>query len=312
MENNIAKPNKYLQPFSHKAWKVMGVQLQQANFRAMHKRKNKFVEFTHRFSKNILGLIGLFMLLFIIISAFVIPFTTLDPTLSNINNKFKQVFTGEHILGTDELGRDVWAFLWHGLRFSFMLAFLAATIDLFIGVVLGTMMGYFNKFDIVMQHIIKVLSNIPTILVMILMTLVFKPSFWILVLSITITGWISMANQMRAQIKRAKNFEWVIASKLLGTPSWKIIKNFVPVLIPMMITKLVFTIPGAILSEAALAIIGLSIPNTPTLGNLISNGASLVTIFPRYVIIPSFMLICVTTSIQFIGKSLQESIRRQR
>ena len=312
MENTVAKPNKYLQPFAHMSWKIVGAQIEKANYRSMHKKQNSFVEFVYRFSNNILGLVGFFTLLTLIIMAFTIPYTTLDPTIANVNNKYKNVFTDNHYLGTDNLGRDVWAILWHGLRFSFLLAFSATAIDLILGVLIGTMMGYFDKFDRIMQQIIKIGVNIPTILIMIILLLVFDPSFWFLVLSMTITGWIGMANQMRAQIKRAKNFEWVIASKVLGTPSWKIIKNFFPVLIPMIITQLVFTIPGAILSETSLAVIGLSIPNEPTLGNLISDGASLVTIYPRYAIIPSTILIVITTSIQFIGNSLQEATRRQR
>ena len=128
----------------------------------------------------------------------------------------------------------------------------------------------------------------------------------------TFTGWIGMSNQMRAQILRAKNYLWVTASKVLGTKEYKILLNFIPVIIPMLITQLVFTIPGAILSEASLAVIGLSIPGAATLGNMIADGAKIITLYPRFTFIPSLSLVLITTSIQFIGNATQDALRRQR
>lgn len=309
---NVAAPNKYLQPFARKQWEIVGAQEDRAERNSMQIKTKGYTEFFYRFGKSFLGIFGLITLVTIILCAFIIPYTTQDPTIANINNKYQQVFSTGHLLGTDEIGRDIWALLWHGLRFSILLAIAATFIDIFLGVLIGILMGYFEKFDRFMQQIIKVLANLPVILVMMITMLIFKPSFWIMVLSLSITGWIGMSNQMRAQVKRAKNFEWVTASKILGTPSRKIIKNFLPVIIPMLITQLVATIPGAILSETALAVIGLSMPNVPTLGNMIASGAEIVTIFPRYVLIPSFTLILITSSLQFIGNATQYALRRQR
>lgn len=80
----------------------------------------------------------------------------------------------------------------------------------------------------------------------------------------------------------------------------------------MLITQLVFTIPGAILSETGLAFIGLSLPNVPTIGNMISEGQQYITIYPRYTLIPSFMLVGLVTAIQLIGNATQDALRRQR
>ncbi|MGV2392568.1 UNVERIFIED_CONTAM: hypothetical protein O8I53_06150 [Campylobacter lari] len=99
---------------------------------------------------------------------------------------------------------------------------------------------------------------------------------------------------------------------MLGTPTYKVLANYLPVLIPLLITEIVFNIPGIILSETSLAFIGLSIPNEPTLGNLISEGSKIFTTYPRYVLIPSFVLILVTTSIQLMANAVQDSLLRQR
>lgn len=173
-------------------------------------------------------------------------------------------------------------------------------------------MGHFRIFDKIMTFIIKVVSNIPSIIVLIVITIVLQPTFWVIVFALTFTSWTEIANQMRSQVLRAKNYEWVSASKILGTPTWKILLNYLPVVLPLLITEIVFHVPGVILSETSLAFIGLSIPNKSTLGNLITEGSKIFATSPRYVLVPSFMLILVTTSIQLISAGVQDSLLRQR
>ncbi len=309
--NPSTSPNKYLQPFAHKQWEIIGDILESREDHTLKPKGRPFYEFSHRFGKNFGGLVGFFILSLLIIFAVILPFTTQDPKAADINNTYENLFSKGHILGTDDLGRDVWARLWYGLRFSLGIAVMAALIDVLIGLTIGILMGYSEKFDSVMQFIIKVVSNIPTIIIMIIAMIALKPSFWIIVMALTLTGWIGMAQQIRAQVKRAKNYEWVTASRVLGTPSRKIILNFIPVTIPILITQLVFTIPGAILSEASLAFVGLSIPNEATLGTLLTDGSGVITLFPRFTLIPAFLLVSLTTSVQLIGNATQDAFRRQ-
>ncbi|WP_341490986.1 ABC transporter permease [Mesomycoplasma ovipneumoniae] len=306
------KPNPFLQPFSYQMWKLMVAQSKSFDRNYFGKPRNNFYEVFLRFSRSFSGVFGIVAIIFMLILAIIIPFTTGSPTELRPNMKNLNYFTQGFILGTDSQGRDVWAFLWHGLQFSLILSFIVALFDVALGTLFGTLMGNFDLFDKIFTFIIKIISNIPTILVIILMTLVLRPSFWVLVLSFSLTGWIGLANQVRAQIKRARNFTWVIASRVLGTPSYKILLNFVPVIIPLLITNIVFVIPGTILGETGLAFIGLSLPNVPTLGNAINSGIPIVTLYPRYVLIPSFFLILLTSSIQMIGNSVQDALRRQR
>ena len=306
-------PNKYLQPLAHKQWKIMERKAHEREEDLKLRRKPKGVsEFMYSYSKSFLGVFGLILIVVLILSSFIIPYTTQNPYHTDTTNKFAQMFTEGHILGTDNLGRDVWARLWHGMNFSFKLAIMATLIDVCFGVVMGILMGYYRKFDAVMQWVIKVLANVPTLIIMILATLTFKPSLWMLVMSMTFTGWIGMANQIRSQIIRAKGFLWVTASRTLGTKQRNILLNFIPTIIPMLITQLVFTIPGAILTETSLAVIGLSIPGGATLGTMISDGSKIITLYPRFTLIPSMMLVMITASVQFIGNATQDALRRQR
>ncbi|WP_338822658.1 ABC transporter permease [Mycoplasmopsis felifaucium] len=306
-------PNPFLQPLQHKEWQIIGNLFEFSETGRMHKKQNTFVEFFYRFSRSFAGVFGFVTLMLLIILAMIMPFTTkFDPLTVNDAERFETFFTNGHILGTDALGRDVWARLWYGLRYSLTLSFVATFIQVFIGLIIGIMMGHFRVFDKIMTFIIKIISNVPSIIILIVITIILKPTFWVMVFALSFTSWAGIANQMRSQVLRAKSFEWVSASKILGTPTYKVLANYLPVLIPLLITEIVFHIPGIILSETSLAFIGLSIPNVATLGNLISEGSKIFTVYPRYVLIPSFMLIMVTTSIQLMSAAVQDSLLRQR
>ncbi|MBN3534757.1 ABC transporter permease [Mycoplasma procyoni] len=316
-ESILLAPNAVLQPFQYQAWKIVGKTFEYSNDTHMKPETKTFKEFIYRYSNNFSGVLGFMIITTIILLALIIPFTTLDPTISDVENRYlifnqrdsKGIY---HILGTDDTGRDLWARLWHGLRYSLSLAFVVTFIEVIIGLSVGIMMGQFNVFDKVMTFIIKILSVVPTILILILITIVAQPTFWVIALALSLTSWTGMANQIRAQVKRAKNFEWVAASKVLGTPTIKILSNYVPVILPILITQLVFTIPGVVLSETSLSFIGLAIEDVPTLGNLISEGQKTFPTYLRYVFVPSTILVLITTSVQLIGASVQDALRRQR
>ncbi|WP_322900714.1 ABC transporter permease [Mycoplasmopsis felis] len=310
-------PNAILQPFQYQAWKIIGKTFDFQVDSQLKAETKIFKEFVYRFFKNFGGVFGFVLLVSIIVLSIFVPFTTLSPTQSDVDVKnltFNQTDSNGiyHILGTDSIGRDLWSRLWHGLRYSLSLAIVVTIIEVIIGLTIGILMGQYEKFDKVMTFIIKILSVVPTIIILILMTIVVSPSFWVIVFSLSFTSWTGMANQIRAQVKRAKHFEWVSASKVLGTPNWKILKNYIPVILPILITQLVFTIPGVVLSETSLAFIGLAIDDVPTLGNLISEGQKVFPTYLRYVFIPSTLLILITTSVQLIGASIQDALRRQR
>ncbi len=305
-------PNKFLQPLNYKKWQIVGNLIDYHESSGLKKKRGAFVEFFYRYSRSFAGVFGFVTLALLILLAIFIPFTTQDPMKINVNERALTFFSNGHIFGTDMKGRDIWACLWWGLRYSLTLAFIATFIEVFAGLVIGIIMGHFKLFDKIMTFIIKVISNVPSIIILIVITIVLKPTFWVMVFALTFTSWTGIANQMRSQVMRAKTFEWVSASKILGTPTYKVLANYLPVVVPLLITEIVFHIPGIILAETSLAFIGLSIPDIPTLGNLINEGSKLITIYPRYVLIPSIMLIIVTTSIQLISSAVQDSLLRQR
>ncbi|QNM93811.1 ABC transporter permease [Mycoplasma sp. Pen4] len=314
---DMAAPNPITQPFNYQSWKIVGKIMDFENDLHMGSQTRAFKEFINRFSRSFAGVFGFVTLMVIILLSIIIPFTTQDPNATNHNdgnltfNSYDS-FNIYHWFGTDAAGRDYWARIWWGLRYSLALALVVTVIEVSIGLTIGIMMGHFEFFDKIMTFIIKVISIVPTIIILILMTIILRPSFWVIVFSLSLTSWTGMANQIRAQVKRAKYFEWVSASKILGTPTWKVLKNYIPVILPILITQLVFTIPGVVLSETSLAFIGLAIDDVPTLGNVISEGQKVFPDYLRYVFVPSTFLILITTSVQLIGSTVQDALRRQR
>jgi len=306
------KPNPIFQPFEYQKWKIIGQDHEFHKKVNVKKARSTWSDFILRFTKSWSGTMGILILVTIILMAFIVPFFTKDPELTNVNDRALSFQQKGYFFGTDHLGRDIWSRLWHGMRFSLMLSFFVTLVDVLIGVTLGLLMGKFEKFDKIMQTILKVIVNIPTLILMIIVIMIFNASFWTLTFSMVITGWTTMALQIRSQTKRVITAEWNTASKILATPQWKQLLSLYPHILPMLITQLISTIPGAILSEAGLSFLGLSVTDTATLGSLISEGTDVITIFPRYTLVPSFLLILTVTSVQFIGLATQKTLKRTR
>lgn len=309
----LENPNPLLKPFAYQKWKIVGQILENHQTSYLKTSLSPFKQFFNRFSRSWAGVFGVVFLVLVIFFTFLFSLIWRNTSAADdASLNYLPPFSKSYILGTTSRGNDFWTLIWHGLRYSLFLAFVVTLIEVVIGVSLGIMMGHFDFVDKMFTFLIKILSVVPTIIILILITIVINPTFWVMALALSLTSWTGMANQIRAQVKKAKTFEWIAASKVLGTPTYKILMSYIPVIIPILITQLVFSIPGVILAETSLAFIGLSIPDAITLGSLINDGIGTFSTFPRYVLIPAFFLILITTSVQLIGQEIQNSLLKQR
>src|SRR5699024_10400348 len=162
-------------------------------------------------------------------------------------------------LGTDQLGRDQWTRIWLGARVSLIIAFVAAAIDLLIGVAYGGISGYYGgRIDDILQRILEILIGIPNLVVIFLLMIILQPGITSIVLALTITGWTGMARIVRGEVLKQKNEEYVLAARTLGQSNGKIIrKHLMPNIAGIIIINTMFTIPNAIFFEAFLSFIGL-------------------------------------------------------
>src|SRR5699024_6573633 len=167
----------------------------------------------------------------------------------------------------------VWTRGWQGAKISLYIAFLAAALDLLIGVIYGSISAFYGgKIDNILQRIIEILIGIPQLIVVILLVLILKPGIISLTLALVITGWVNMARIMRGQVLKLKSQEFVLASKTLGAKNSRLIfKHLIPNSLGPIIITTMFTVPNAIFTEAFLGFIGLGIqPPRASLGTLVN------------------------------------------
>ncbi|WP_035322242.1 oligopeptide ABC transporter permease [Peribacillus kribbensis] len=213
--------------------------------------------------------------------------------------------------GTDDLGRDQWVRVWQGTRISLLIAVAAALIDLGIGIIYGGVSGFYGgKVDNIMMRIIEILIGIPQLILVILFILIFKPGVSSIILAMIITGWTGMARIVRGQMLKMKEQEFVMASKTLGAANSRLIgKHLIPNILGPIIVTTMFTVPGAIFTEAFLSFIGLGIaPPQASLGSLVNDGFRFLQTYPYLLIIPSIIISLLILSFNLLGDGLRDAL----
>ncbi len=183
-------------------------------------------------------------------------------------------FSIHYILGTGSAGQSTFDAVWYGARISISLAFVVAAINMVIGVIVGAIWGFSKKVDIVMTEVYNIIGNIPYVLLISVMVMLFSASFWTMVLAMTITGWLYIAYFIRTQVIIIRDREYNLASRCLGTGTVKIaMKNIMPFMTSIIVTLLATEIPSYISYEVFLSYIGMGLSDM-SLGRLIYEAES--------------------------------------
>ncbi|MCM3389660.1 ABC transporter permease [Ureibacillus chungkukjangi] len=213
--------------------------------------------------------------------------------------------------GTNSIGQDLWSRIWAGTRTSLFIGFVVAFAEVLVGISVGALWGFSRKLEAPITQVYNIFENIPTTIVLILMSYILRPSISTIIIAMCITGWVEMARFIRNQIVILRDREYNLASKCLGTPSYRIIlKNLLPYLISVIMLRMSLAIPFAIGAEVFLTYIGLGLPiSEPSLGNLINEGRVLM-MSPdlRYqLIFPSVVLSIITIAFYIIGNAFADA-----
>ncbi len=187
----------------------------------------------------------------------------------------KQLGNNIHwILGSGAAGQSTFDAVWYGSRISISLAFCCAAINMTIGVVIGAIWGFSKKVDMFMMSVYNIIYNIPYLLFISVMVMLFTPSFGTMVLALTATGWLGIAYFIRTQVIIIRDREYNLASRCLGTSTPKIaMKNILPFMTSIIVTLLATEIPSYISYEVFLAYIGMGLSDM-SLGRLIFEAES--------------------------------------
>ena len=219
------------------------------------------------------------------------------------------------LFGTTQTGKDIFACLAYGARFSFMFATIVAVVNFIVGVIWGSISGYSGgKIDLFMERIAEILGAIPTIIVITLLKYHMGASSQVLVLFIAffLTGWIGMAGRTRMQFYRFKNQEYVLAARTLGARDTRIMfKHIFPNGLGTIVTSFALVIPSMIYTETSftyLGIINLEAGNTTSVGTLIAAGQQSIMANAGYVaLFPCVFLVLLMLSFNLFGNGLRDA-----
>jgi oligopeptide transport system permease protein len=220
-------------------------------------------------------------------------------------------FTGDYLLGTEQLGRDVLARLLMGLRVSLAVAVVATLVSLLIGVAWGAVAGFVGgRVDELMMRVVDVLYSLPFIFFVILLTVAFGRSFLLIFAAIGAVEWLTMARIVRGQTLSLKQKEFVEAARAAGLTDLQIIRrHIVPNLLGPVVVYVTLTIPAIILAESFLSFLGLGIQEPLTsLGVLVAAGAQDMEVSPWLLIFSSGLMALTLVAFNFIGDGLRDAL----
>ncbi|WP_417911810.1 ABC transporter permease [Candidatus Electronema sp. TJ] len=214
-----------------------------------------------------------------------------------------------HLLGTDDRGRDVLARLIYGFRLSVLFGFALTLIGTLSGIIAGAVQGYFGgRTDLIFQRFIEIWSAMPELYLLIIFASIFKPSVLLLLILLSLFGWMGLADYVRAEFLKGRTLDYVKAAKALGVSNLTIMRrHLLPNSMTPVITFLPFRMSGAILALTSLDFLGLGVPpDTPSLGELLAQGKANIEAW--WLSLSTFIVLVGTLILLiFIGEALREA-----
>lgn len=215
-------------------------------------------------------------------------------------------FSIHWIFGSGSVGQSTFDALWSGARISLSLAFVCALINMTVGVIIGAVWGLSKRVDVIMTEVYNIIGNVPYILLISVLVMILSASFWTMVFALTITGWIGIAYFIRTQVIIIRDREYNLASKCLGTSTFRIaMKNILPFMVSVIVTLAATEIPSYISYEVFLSYIGLQMSDM-SLGKLIyeAEGSMLTPGFEAEFWCPVAVASIITVVLYVVGQNL--------
>ncbi len=217
-------------------------------------------------------------------------------------------------LGTDQLGRDVWAELLYGARVSLIVGVAAATGAIVIGIAMGTLAGFLGgRADAALMRVTEAFQTVPTFLLALALLSALGSSTFNVVLAIAISSWAATSRLVRAEVLSLRQREYVDAARLAGLGPLRIaFREVLPGSLQPVVALVGVTVGAAILVESALAFLGLGDPNQISWGAMIANGREAIRVAPSLVVIPGVCLALAILSVSLLGDELATRLAPQR
>ena len=246
-------------------------------------------------------------LLLVIIASIAVDYTGLDPEAIDVTNMLGKP-SAEHWFGTDELGRDYFTRVLYGARVSLIVGVLAMVTSVFIGVTVGMISGYFGGIvDSILMRIVDVFCAIPWIIMVTVISMLFKRGIVSIIIVIGCFSWMEIARLVRAETMSAKNRDYVQYAELVGVSKLKIIvQHVLPTIIPVIITAATGAIASAIMVESSMSFLGIGIqPPQCSWGSLLQTAQRNLAKAPYMAFIPGILIVLTICSFNKLGELLR-------
>ena len=269
-----------------------------------------------RFRRNRLAVGSLTFVLVLITLAVIAPVLQRigllqDPIAQDVVNNYASPGSPHHLLGTDDLGRDVLSKVIFGSQVSLSIGIIVQAIVLLIGGTIGLTAGYFGgRIDNLLMRFTDIMYAFPDLLFVLIIVAALGPTLLNIFVAIGLVSWVGLARLVRGQVLSIKEKEYVEAAKAAGSSPLKIIlKHLLPNSLGPVIVSLTFGVPAAIFTEAVLDFLGVGVrPPQPTWGVMVFEGYAAVDAYPYLVIVPCVALSMTMLAFNFIGDGLRDAL----
>jgi len=247
-----------------------------------------------------------------IVAPWVAPFDPLKAVADSIGQPFPPDTT--YWLGTDELGRDLLSRLLYGARISLLVAAVATTLTVGIGVTVGLCAGYFGGWtDVVLMRLTDVVLSFPALLLAMALAALFEPGLTALFVVIAVVSWTAVARAVRSEVLSLRTRDFVVAAQALGaSPLRALVRHVLPNVVPTVLVMAALSTSSTVLLDAGLSYLGLGVPvPTPSWGRMISDSQTYYRIAPWLMVFPGLAIVYAVAGFNLLGYGLAARFQRR-
>jgi len=265
--------------------------------------------FWRRFRRNKLAMLGALIILSLAVVAIIAPLVApFNPDQQDVLHRLESP-SRNHLLGTDDLGRDLLSRIIYGTRVSLLVGFVAIGIAIVIGSILGLLSGYFGGWlDTTIMRLVDIMLCFPTFFLILMVIAFLEPNIWNVMAVIGLTGWPGLTRLVRGECLSVREREFVQAARVLGLSNIRVMfVHLLPnVMAPILVTA-TLGIGGAILTESALSFLGLGVqPPTPSWGNILTAGKDYITVAWWLSLYPGLAILVTVLAYNLLGEGLRD------